>query len=197
MDLTPRLLGALCAAAGVFVYLVAAKKQPTRLRSVLVAAGGALLVLAGLAMPLTGRGGGGKSLVVWTPYTEQAAAAAVSNGQAAVIDFYADWCVPCHDMERTTYADPRVAAGLEPYVRLKADLTDMRSAENEALIEKFNLEGLPAVVFLDPQGKEIEEARIFGYASAREFLAVLNSPVVRERTAAAAPQAAPAGAEAQ
>lgn len=183
MDFVNRLIAALLVGAGVLIYLVLAKKQPTPLRSALTAAAGALLVIAGLALPALGRSAGAKALVVWTPYSAEVLASAAAEHKPVVLDFYADWCVPCHDMERTTYADPKVVAALEPFVRVKADLTDMRTPENEALIEEFELDGLPAVLFLDREGEEIREARIFGYASAEDVIRTVNSAELRERLA--------------
>lgn len=183
MEIMNRLYAALLVGAGVLTYLVAAKKQPTPLRTRLTAGLGAVLVLSGFALVLPM--GQPKGLVVWTPYAPGVLEAAAAEHKPVVFDFYADWCVPCHEMDRTTYTDARVAAALEPFVRVKADLTDMRSPVNEALIEKFELDGLPAVLFLDGNGEEIREARIFGYASPSEMLMAIHSPVVGARLAEA------------
>jgi len=183
MDFTTRLTAAVLVGAGVLIYLVLAKKQPTPVRTWITAAVGAVLVITGLALPNLIRQPGGEPLVVWTPYSDEVLAAAQAERKPVVLDFYADWCVPCHEMERTTYADPKVAAALEPFVRVKADLTDMRSPENEALIEEFELDGLPAVIFLDREGEEIREIRIFGYASAADILQTVNSDELREKLA--------------
>lgn len=89
-----------------------------------------------------------------------------------LLDFYADWCVSCKEMERFTFADPQVAARMERMLLLKADVT-ANSDEHKALLKRFNLFGPPGILFFDPQGKERPELRVVGYMKAEAFSAVL------------------------
>jgi thiol:disulfide interchange protein DsbD len=90
-----------------------------------------------------------------------------------MLDFYADWCVSCKEMERFTFADPAVRARLENLVLLQADVT-ANSAEDKALLQRFRLFGPPGIIFFDAQGREIPGLRVIGYQSADRFLKTLD-----------------------
>ena len=95
-----------------------------------------------------------------------------SAGQPVMIDFYADWCVSCKEMERFTFADARVRAKLAGWTLLQADVT-ANSDEDKALLQRFNLYGPPGIIFFDAQGREIDGVRVVGFMSADEFLGLL------------------------
>ncbi|MEF8754908.1 MAG: protein-disulfide reductase DsbD [Accumulibacter sp.] len=95
-----------------------------------------------------------------------------SAGRPVMLDFYADWCVSCKEMERFTFADPRVQAKLVGWTLLQADVT-ANSAADQALLQRFKLYGPPGIIFFDRQGREIEGIRVVGFQSAEEFLGLL------------------------
>ncbi|SHG39727.1 thiol:disulfide interchange protein DsbD [Fodinibius roseus] len=121
---------------------------------------GGLLVIMNLAKPT----------VDWETYSPDKLEAAASKDTPVVLDFTADWCVPCLELDRITFTDPEVIAALQPYRTIKVDLTDYESAESEALRKKFGVAGVPTIIFLDDEGNEIEGARIVGFVNAEEFL---------------------------
>ncbi|ACC71982.1 protein-disulfide reductase DsbD [Paraburkholderia phymatum] len=85
----------------------------------------------------------------------------------AMLDFYADWCVSCKEMEKFTFSDPRVQAKLKQFNLLRADVT-ANNADDQALLKRFNLFGPPGIIFFDRGGKEV--LRVVGYESADKFL---------------------------
>jgi thiol:disulfide interchange protein DsbD len=92
-------------------------------------------------------------------------------GRPAMLDFYADWCVSCKEMERITFGDPRVRARLAQLQLMRADVT-ANNADDQALLKRFALFGPPGIVFFDRDGKEI--TRVVGYESADAFLRSLD-----------------------
>ncbi len=90
-----------------------------------------------------------------------------------MLDFYADWCVSCKEMEKFTFADPAVQAKLAGFTLLKADVT-ANSAEDKALLARFGLFGPPGIIFFDAKGKEIAGRRVVGFQEAPVFLQQLN-----------------------
>ncbi|MBI4292325.1 MAG: protein-disulfide reductase DsbD [Betaproteobacteria bacterium] len=96
-----------------------------------------------------------------------------SAGKPALLDFYADWCVSCKEMERYTFSDPRVRAKFADMLLLQADVT-ANSAEHKALLKRFRLFGPPGIIFFDKSGREIEGLRVIGYQDADRFLATLR-----------------------
>jgi thiol:disulfide interchange protein DsbD len=97
--------------------------------------------------------------------------AAAAQHKPVVIDFSADWCVPCREMERTTFLDPNVIAGAAKFVRLRADMT-ADNEKNKALMKQFNVQGVPTTVFIDSHG-HIRGRRV-GYIGPARFLQYLG-----------------------
>jgi thiol:disulfide interchange protein DsbD len=90
-----------------------------------------------------------------------------------MLDFYADWCVSCKEMERFTFADPQVRARLDGMLLLQADVT-ANSEADKALLRRFRLFGPPGIIFFDAGGKEIPGVRVIGYQPADRFLKTLE-----------------------
>ena len=89
-------------------------------------------------------------------------------GRPVMLDFYADWCVSCKEMERFTFSDVSISDRLEKALLLKADVTTNSAAER-ALLRRFKLFGPPGTLFFDSQGQEIAAARVVGFQGARRF----------------------------
>ncbi len=101
---------------------------------------------------------------------DRALAEAAARGQRVMLDFYADWCVSCKEMERYTFTDPAVIDALSGFRLLKADVTD-NTAQHTALMQRFSLVGPPATLFFGPDGQELKSLRVIGYVEADDFRA--------------------------
>jgi thiol:disulfide interchange protein DsbD len=101
------------------------------------------------------------------------AALAQAKGKAVLLDFYADWCVSCKEMEKLTFTDPRIQARFANMVLLQADVT-ANNADDKALLKRFRLFGPPGIIFFDKQGREIPGGRVIGYQDADRFLRSLT-----------------------
>ena len=99
---------------------------------------------------------------------------AQAHGKTVMLDFYADWCVSCKEMERNTFAEAGIQAKLKDAVLLQADVT-ANSEEDKALLQRFELFGPPAILFFDTQGKELADFRVTGYQNAPQFLTSLQN----------------------
>jgi thiol:disulfide interchange protein DsbD len=100
-------------------------------------------------------------------------AALRTPGKPAMLDFYADWCVSCKEMEAFTFSDARVRQQLGGMLLLQADVTE-NNAEHKALLKRFSLFGPPGIIFFDAQGREIHGLRVIGYQDAERFLQTLE-----------------------
>ena len=94
-------------------------------------------------------------------------------GKPVMLDFYADWCVSCKEMEHFTFSDPRVKKELDTMLLLQVDVT-ANSAEHKALLKRYSLFGPPGIIFFDAQGKEAKGLRVIGYQNADRFLTTLS-----------------------
>jgi thiol:disulfide interchange protein DsbD len=151
---------------------------------------GMLALVAGIAMllgalsgardplkPLAGVMGGGEAVaspVNWVrvnslPELEDRLR---NPGRPVMLDFYADWCVSCKEMERFTFSDPSVRAVMDKMLLLQADVTD-NNAQHKLLLKRFSLFGPPGIIFFDAQGREIKGLRVVGYQDSDRFLKTL------------------------
>ncbi len=96
-----------------------------------------------------------------------------ATGRYVMLDFYADWCVACKELELFTFSDARVQTALRNVVLLQADLTDNTEAD-AALLKRFGLFGPPGIIFFDPQSKELGHMRVIGFQNADQFLKTLE-----------------------
>ena len=94
-------------------------------------------------------------------------------GKTVMLDFYADWCVSCKEMEAFTFSDPNVRAQLDRMLLLQVDVTANTEAD-KALLKRFSLFGPPGIIFFDSDGREIKGLRVIGYQSPDRFLKTLS-----------------------
>jgi thiol:disulfide interchange protein DsbD len=102
---------------------------------------------------------------------------AQARGKTVMLDFYADWCVSCKEMENITFADTRVQAQLKNSVLLQIDLT-ANSEDDKAFLQRYALFGPPAILFFDRQGSELADFRVIGYQNPEQFLAWIKNAII-------------------
>lgn len=109
----------------------------------------------------------------WQPYSEQALQAAQAAGRPVVIDFWAEWCAACHELADRTFTDRRVKALAQGFVALKYDATS-DSPELRELKKRWKIQGLPTVLFVNPQGVWLESLTLTEFETADRFSARLE-----------------------
>jgi len=138
---------------------------------------GALSGANDILRPLGALGGTAqKTTLQWTrikDITELDERIHAAQGKLVVLDFYADWCASCKEMERDTFSNATVQAQLKNAVLLQADVT-ANNAADKALLKRYALFGPPATLFFAAQGVEVSDARVIGYQDAKQFLATLQ-----------------------
>ena len=115
---------------------------------------------------------------------------AAARGQVVMVDYYADWCVSCKEMERFTFSDRSVQAALANVLLLQTDVT-ANDVQDQALLAEFGLFGPPAILFFGPDGRERRELRVVGFMSAGDFRRVVEratAPANAVRASRAAPE---------
>ncbi|WP_337873211.1 cytochrome c biogenesis protein CcdA [Ignavibacterium sp.] len=113
-----------------------------------------------------------KQSIDWQPYSDSALVS-FEGKKGAIIDFYADWCIPCKELDALTFSDPKVIDESKNFITLKADMTKSLAPEVSALREKYKIFGVPTVLILNSTGEEAK--RITGFVNAEEFLKLMQS----------------------
>jgi thiol:disulfide interchange protein DsbD len=110
--------------------------------------------------------------IEWSKYSPSEYSSALGK-TPMIIDFYADWCIPCKELDKETFSDDNVIKESKQFKALKADMTKSVSPEVEKLRNEFKIVGVPTVLIIDASGKEV--ARITGFVKPQEFLKVLET----------------------
>ena len=163
-----------------------------------------VLALYGSVMIVGALSGGDDPLQPLAPMTQSAPAAATANtpgdhgpwqtilgrdnlssalagsrqaGNPVLVDFFAEWCVACKVLEETTLSDPQVLAAMKDFDLYRVDITEI-NADSQAIMEQYNILGLPALVFFTPAGTELPESRVLGEMKPERFLEHLDKRVM-------------------
>lgn len=113
----------------------------------------------------------------WSAYSEKKLQEAATQAKPIFLDFYADWCIPCKEMDKTTFVNSQVVEKSRSFVMLKLDLTGSRNPLAKKLEKKLQIKGVPTYVFLKPDGEEIRELRTVGYIKAEGLLEKMEKAI--------------------
>ncbi|WP_373422112.1 protein-disulfide reductase DsbD [Burkholderia multivorans] len=135
-----------------------------------------LTPLGGLTRTSTSAGGGTSAATQFDTITSNAKldeALKAARGQPVMVDFYADWCITCKELERFTFTDARVMNEFTHWKLLRIDVTKNTEADT-AMLRRFGLFGPPALIFFDKTGRPQPDAQLIGFIGADTFLAHLK-----------------------
>ena len=169
--------------AGLMLWPLDRTPQKGRGFTILKAIGGAAWLItaaAVLAMP----GGPFRAAlehegIDWETFSEERIAEARSDGKPVMIDFSADWCIPCREFDHKTFTDEAVKDYAESFVRLKMDLTTIDN-EKKRIKRDFGVRGVPTIIFLDSSGEEKSGDRVTGFIGPDRFLERMKSVYKKE-----------------
>ena len=144
---------------------------------------GVLVTRGFILAPIQLSGGGGaaeaKPGIAWGSDEAGALARAASEGKPVLIDFTADWCAACKELEHYTYTDAGVIASSQSFVTVMVDATRGDDPRVKALLEKYDVAGLPTVKFLKPDGSTLNDLTVTGFIPASEFLPRMQSALTQ------------------
>jgi thiol:disulfide interchange protein DsbD len=134
---------------------------------------GVLFILLGVFFVLPSESAAGDK-INWQSYSPQLLQNAKEESKPVILDFYADWCIPCKELDNFTFTDERILRQSDYFMMIKADLTHFQTEETSKIREHFGIRGVPTIVFLDKAGNEISDLRLVEFEEADQFLERMN-----------------------
>jgi len=113
--------------------------------------------------------------ITWEIYSETTLVEARNLGKPVMIDVYAEWCIPCKELDQYTFSDPSVKTAVKGFTNLKLDMTTNEpNSEASQARSRFNILGVPTIIFLDPTGQELQDFRLEGFEASAPFMKRIN-----------------------
>jgi thiol:disulfide interchange protein DsbD len=122
--------------------------------------------------------------VQWFAYSDEKVAEASRSGRPVLIDFWADWCIACKELDKRTFSEPEVIEASKSFVMLKVDSTSAKDLQAKAICQKYGVKGFPTLVFLAGDGKEVEDIRVTGFEPKKDFLPKMQKTLELSKKAA-------------
>ena len=138
-----------------------------RVQSLLKGGAGLCFIALGLLYCSSGESG---DSIPWQTYDPAVLYRARQEGKPVLLEFYADWCIPCLELEEHTFSNEGVINSTWSFVRVRVDMSDYESPESARLRKKFGVTGVPEMLFIDARGNEIRDERIIGFLGPEDFL---------------------------
>jgi thiol:disulfide interchange protein DsbD len=133
-----------------------------------------LLIILGIFFVLPKESAAGHH-INWQTYTPASLQKAKEQQKLIIIDFYADWCIPCKELEKFTFSDPRIIDQSQEFVAFKADLTHYQAEETNKLRKEYQIKGVPTIVFIGKDGNELTKLRLTEFVNADQFLETMQA----------------------
>ena len=159
-------------AAGAYLGWLERSASPARWFRWIRQVVGVVLVVAGLLV-LAPRPQAAAE-IAWVPLDEASFREAQGSGRPVIVDVYADWCLPCVELDHVTFRHPDVVLALSTMATLRLDATRELTTESEDFLEAHQVWGVPMVLLFDQTGKERRDLRLLGFVRPREFLTRLE-----------------------
>ena len=106
----------------------------------------------------------------WQKFTPELYESAINGNTPVILDFYADWCIPCKELDKFTFTDKNIIQLSKDFTLIKIDLTSGSKGKIEELRDKYKVKGVPTIVFINDVGKELKSLRTLGYEEPETFV---------------------------
>ena len=119
----------------------------------------------------------------WQTYSENQLRQASEKNKPVMLDFYADWCIPCKELDKFTFSEPEVIELSREFVMLKVDLTKAGDPKTQEWRKKYAIKGVPTLIFLKPSLEEMVDLRVVGYVDKENFLPIMRKALASKEDA--------------